>query len=353
MNLIKRHFLNNKQLILWALFLNFGQIFTFDLIQSVKCRLYECCSPPYLPNNFTQLEENLNKSLFGQPLVQSTIVSALRGHFNLNGPKKALVMSFHGSTGVGKNFVVQFIANSMFERGVKSKFFKLFIASRDFPHNEKIDEYRETIIKTIETTVKQCHTNLFVFDETDKIPIGLIDTIKAYIDFYTEVDGIAFRKSVFIFLSNSAAKDIAQLTLSYDKQNVYRDDFQLKVFQTEIQNSIYHNKEANEKGLWHASIIDSYLIDFYVPFLPLERDHVRKCIRAEFRNYNYTTNKTNESGILISKITDSDIENIVDEHVYEPPGHKKYSSSGCKRVPFLVRTFIYKKMLSSQLNDEF
>lgn len=47
------------------------------------------------------LEESLNKSLFGQPLVKNTIVDALRGHFNLNGPKKALVLSFHGSTGVG------------------------------------------------------------------------------------------------------------------------------------------------------------------------------------------------------------------------------------------------------------
>jgi ATP-dependent Clp protease ATP-binding subunit ClpA len=95
-----------------------------------------------LRNNFAALDDNLNKYLFGQPLVKNTIVNALKGHFNLNGQKKALVMSFHGSTGVGKNFVVQFIANAMFERGIKSKFFKLFIASRDFPHNEKIDEYR-------------------------------------------------------------------------------------------------------------------------------------------------------------------------------------------------------------------
>jgi torsin-1 len=83
---------------------------------------------------------------------------------------------------------------------------------------------------------------LFVFDETDKIPIGLIDTIKAYIDFYPEVDGVMFRKSVFIFLSNSAAKDIAQLTLTFDKQNIDRNDFESKMFQSEIQNSIYHNK---------------------------------------------------------------------------------------------------------------
>ena len=155
-----------------------------------------------------------------------------------------------------------------------------------------------------------------------------------------------FRRSVFIFLSNSAAKDIAKTTLGLDKQLVNRNDFQVKQFQAEIQNSIYHNKEENDKGMWHASIIDSYLIDFYVPFLPLERDHVRNCIKAEFRNYNLTNVHSTLAwaGVKLNyEITDEELEQIVDEHVYEPPGYKKYSSSGCKRVPFLVRTFISKK----------
>ena len=136
------------------------------------------------------------------------------------------------------------------------------------------------------------------------------------------------------------------MTLNFDKQVKDRNDFEIKLFQSEIQNSIYHHKEDNEKGLWHASIIDSYLIDFYVPFLPLERDHVRNCIRAEFKNYNITS-KANVNYI----ITDNEIEQIVDEHVYEPPGYKKYSTSGCKRVPFLVRTFISRKCF--EINDEF
>ncbi len=42
--------------------------------------------------------------------------------------------------------------------------------------------------------------SLFVFDEIDKIPIGLMDTIKPYIDFNNELDGIDYRPSVFIFL---------------------------------------------------------------------------------------------------------------------------------------------------------
>ena len=49
----------------------------------------------------------------------------------------------------GKNYVVQFIANSLFARGVRSKFFKLFIASRDFPHNDKIDEYRVSSLQSL------------------------------------------------------------------------------------------------------------------------------------------------------------------------------------------------------------
>ena len=48
--------------------------------------------------------------------------------------------------------------------------------------------------------MKECGQSLFVFDEIDKIPIGLMDTIKPYIDFNHEIDGIDYRRSVFIFL---------------------------------------------------------------------------------------------------------------------------------------------------------
>ena len=82
-----------------------------------------------------------------------------------------------------------------------------------------------------------------------------------------------------------------------------------------------------------------------MPFLPLEREHVRNCIKAELKNYNITT-KAKVNYV----ISDLEIEQIVDEHVFEPPGYKKYSSSGCKRVPFLVRTFLSRK--SYEINDE-
>jgi len=41
---------------------------------------------------------------------------------------------------------------------------------------------------------------LFIFDEMDKMPVGVIEAIKPFIDHYAEIDGTDFRKSIFLFL---------------------------------------------------------------------------------------------------------------------------------------------------------
>jgi len=58
-----------------------------------------------------------------------------------------------------------------------------------------------------------------------------MDTIKAYIDFNQEIDGNDYRSSVFIFLSNSASREISSLTFELDKLNKGRESFELKPFQ--------------------------------------------------------------------------------------------------------------------------
>lgn len=41
---------------------------------------------------------------------------------------------------------------------------------------------------------------MFIFDEMDKMHPGLIDSIKPYLDYYEKLDGISYRKAIFIFL---------------------------------------------------------------------------------------------------------------------------------------------------------
>ena len=41
---------------------------------------------------------------------------------------------------------------------------------------------------------------MFIFDEMDKMHPGLIDCIKPYLDYYDKLDGVSYRKAIFIFL---------------------------------------------------------------------------------------------------------------------------------------------------------
>ena len=45
-----------------------------------------------------------------------------------------------------------------------------------------------------------CPRSVFIFDEMDKMPVGLIDTIKPYVDYYEDLRGVDYRKATFFFL---------------------------------------------------------------------------------------------------------------------------------------------------------
>ena len=52
----------------------------------------------------------------------------------------------------------------------------------------------------IESNVKKCGRSMFVFDQIDRMPPGLIDIVKPYLDYYDNLNGIDYRKAIFIFL---------------------------------------------------------------------------------------------------------------------------------------------------------
>lgn len=52
----------------------------------------------------------------------------------------------------------------------------------------------------IKGNVTNCAHSMFIFDEMDKMHPGLIDSIKPYLDYYDKLDGVSYRKAIFIFL---------------------------------------------------------------------------------------------------------------------------------------------------------
>lgn len=54
--------------------------------------------------------------------------------------------------------------------------------------------------EAIRDSVVRCHQALFIFDEAEKLHPGLIDAIKPFVDHYDNVDGVSYRKTIFLFL---------------------------------------------------------------------------------------------------------------------------------------------------------
>lgn len=60
--------------------------------------------------------------------------------------------------------------------------------------------FQEKLKKLIENSVAKCSHSLFIFDEIDKIPPGILDILTPYIDYHEQYGGVDYRNTIFIFL---------------------------------------------------------------------------------------------------------------------------------------------------------
>lgn len=72
-------------------------------------------------------------------------------------------------------------------------------------------------------------------------------------------------------------------------------------------------------GFFHTSLIDKNLVDFFVPFLPLEFRHVIQCALAEMEARGSEPNR--EVADIVAK-----------DLVYFPKSERVFSVKGCKTI---------------------
>ena len=286
------------------------------LAPKIYCHFAECCHNKWIKPNITGLQSALRRRVFGQHLVTETVLKALVGHLNNKSPNKALAISFNGWTGSGKNFVSKIIAEHIFKKGLESNYVHLIIATHEFPHQSEVDYYKRQLRNRVVSSVSKCPRSLFIFDEMDKMPIGLIDVLKPYLDHYPpDVGKIDYRQSIFIFLSNTGGHLINKAVLKHWKDGKNREDIKI----LEMDKVINLGEFNNKGGFWHSSLIEKNLIDYFIPFMPMERSHIKMCAAADLEKKGYP-------------VTDSILNRVADELLYFPEDQKVFSESGCKKI---------------------
>lgn len=299
------------------------------------CKLRECCNEAHIHSDITELRNALQTSLFGQHIAAEVILDAIGGHVkNIDRSAKPLVMSLHGLPGTGKNFVAEHITRTLYKKGAHSNFVHKYLGRIHFPLQSEVEQYKQSLVADIKTAIEKCPKSLFIFDEVEKMPAGLFDAIVTLLDHHAYTKELDFRQTIFIFLSNVAGPVIADRLKSLVDGGSWREETKLHDFESTLEIASYNLVG----GLYKSEVIESHVIDHFVPFLPLELRHVEKCIRVEYSKY------TSE------KMSDEMLSAVVKEAItFDETG--LYSNNGCKRVSKKVEAFYYGQMRKQLKQD--
>ncbi|CAG5119629.1 unnamed protein product [Candidula unifasciata] len=230
---------------------------------------------------------------------------------------KPLVLSFDGWTGVGKNYISKFISEAFQYSTVMN-----YVVPYNFPHQAFEDMYRLQIQEWILGNFSKCKVNIVVVDEVDKAFPKVIEGLVASIKELTRPCS-STSPTIFLLLSNTHGSDINRIFVKFllDSPTKKRE---------EISQEHFHSVFTSEFNDWASKLTDTQLIDAYVPFLPLEREHVIQCIKKD----------------LVSKRFSTDlgtVKRVLEELSISSFGDIQISQTGCKRVADKVDLVMFEK----------
>lgn len=244
-------------------------------VSNLKCMLdvVECNGPSHIAFDKLVLNQSLQHRVYGQEFATKQVYKAVVSHFESKS-ESALVLSFHGSTGIGKNYIANKVIESIYKRGLKSRFVHLFQADVHFAETTNVANLKRKLKKYVVGNVTLCPHSFFLFDEADHMPKGVLDSIAPFLN-QSHFNGVDFSKSIFIFLSNQGGDAINGHLNTLWEKNRSRNDMQYD----DIDGHLRIESFFATKGFKESVLVSGKYIDRSIPLIGLEREHVKLCIR--------------------------------------------------------------------------
>ncbi|XP_010128376.1 PREDICTED: torsin-3A [Chlamydotis macqueenii] len=306
-----------------------------EILSAWYCSFGKCCKTGdcRIVNNITGLEADLNGQLHGQHLAKEVVIRAVQGFLQSRQPQKALVLSFHGWSGTGKNFVARMLASHLYRDGLKSECVRVFISLFHFPHHKYVDSYKAQLKKQISDTVQLCKQSLFIFDEAEKLHSSLLDAIKPFMARNDNKGQVHYRRSIFLFLRGGLLRAWCGVKCHLQGRWHPSQDRGLTEMEDSAGSWSHPGQETTcprvwaENGYARSHLLKENLIDFFVPFLPLEYHHVKLCARDAFL----------ARGLMYTEATLDEVARMM---VFVPKEEKLFSAQGCKSVSQRINYFL-------------
>ncbi|XP_058861629.1 torsin-2A-like isoform X2 [Acipenser ruthenus] len=291
--------------------------------KAVYCTISNNCDCDFHPD-LQGLEWELYRNVYGQHLAQEAVSERLAEFINDASPEKPLVLSFHGSSGTGKTMVSWLLGRYLYGSAMTIPHVHRFIPTLHFPYPHRVPQYKKELKAWVEGNLTACARSVFVFDEMDKMPPGLIDVLVPFLGSSHVVYQTNYRKAIYVFISTAGEEQINRLALEARRAGRDREEIRLEELEDAIAQAVFNN---SCNGLYHSEIIQEKLVDCFVPFLPLTRRHVERCVRREL--------------CLRGQCHRRDIiEAITGAMTFSPERERLFSHSGCKTVPAKVNYYL-------------
>ncbi|XP_008302088.1 prosalusin [Stegastes partitus] len=293
------------------------------VFQKLYCTISDSCDCDFKPN-IRDLEWDLYKNVFGQHLAQDIVSEEVAKFLQNKSPDRPLVLSFHGSTGTGKTMVSSMLGNHLYGSAMSSPYVHQFVPTLHFPSAQLVNHYREELRSWVKGNLTECARSVFIFDEMEKMPPGLVDVLEPFLGPSHVVFRTNYRKAIYVFISTAGEEVINKVALENRQAGREREDIKLSDLQDAIEKAVYNN---NTSGFFHSSIIQQNLITRFVPFLPLSRCHVERCVRSQLCQRGSCGRR-------------DVVEAAAGDMLYAPVQGQYFSTTGCKAVPAKINFFL-------------
>ncbi|XP_075903202.1 prosalusin [Nelusetta ayraudi] len=295
----------------------------YGVFQELYCSISDSCECDFKPN-IRDLEWDLYKNVYGQHLAQDIVSQEVASFVKNATPEQPLVLSFHGSSGTGKTLVSHMLGNHLYGSAMSSPYVHQFIPTLHFPSPKMVEEYKNELKDWVQSNLTECGRSVFIFDEMEKMPVGLIDVLEPFLGPFHIVFRTNYRKAIYIFISTTGEDVINKVALENRHAGRDREEIKLEDLQDAIAQTVYNSTTS---GFFNSSIIQQKLITRFVPFLPLRRRHVERCAHFELCQRGYCPDQD-----VVEKVGAS--------MTYAPVQGDYFSSTGCKAIPAKINLFL-------------
>ncbi|CAN9512637.1 unnamed protein product [Ophioblennius macclurei] len=308
--------------VLWLLLLVFcGSV--CGAFQQIFCSLSDSCDCDFQPD-IKGLEWDLYKNVFGQHLAQDIVSEEVARFLSDKSPNMPLVLSFHGSSGTGKTLVSSMLASHLYGSAMSSPYVHQFVPTLHFPSRHRVDEYRKELKTWVQGNLTECARSVFIFDEMEMMPPGVIDVLEPFLGPSHVVFRTNYRKAIYIFISTTGQELIKEVTLQNRMAGQEREDIKRSVLQDRLAQAVYNDSTS---GFFQSSIVKQKLVKVLVPFLPLSRCHVERCVHSLL---------CQRGSCQRSDV----VEAVGGDVTYTPAQGQYFSTTGCKTVTAKVNFFL-------------